>query len=129
VYQRCSADGTAAIQTSLESLEVAYEKIRRELKIELLERLANQAPAVFIDVEIAAVDAKGPLLLQAVERLRNGETPSILGLIFALFLGNSAISPGDLSGGLSTALFCGLILLVGGEQPHQPLFHLHIAVR
>jgi restriction system protein len=37
----------AAIQTPLESLEVAYEKIRRELKIELLERLANEAPAVF----------------------------------------------------------------------------------
>ena len=32
----------AAIQTPLESLEVAYEKIRRELKIELLERLRTR---------------------------------------------------------------------------------------
>jgi hypothetical protein len=71
-----------------------------------------------IDVEIAAVEAKSPLLLrllQAVERLRNGETPSSFWLIFALFLGNSAIPSGDLSGGLNISLFCGLIFLVGGE--------------
>jgi hypothetical protein len=129
VYQRFSADGTAAIQTPLESLEVAYEKIRRVLKIELLERLANEAPAVFIDVEIAAVDAKGPLLLQAVEHLRDGETPSSFGLIFALFLGNSAIPPGDLSGGLSIALFAGRFFS-SEESNHTNLcFTCIIAVR
>jgi restriction system protein len=37
----------AAIETPLESLEVAYEKIRGELKTELLDRLKGEAPAVF----------------------------------------------------------------------------------
>jgi hypothetical protein len=37
----------AAVETPLESLEVAYEKIRGELKAELLDRLKAEAPAVF----------------------------------------------------------------------------------
>jgi restriction system protein len=37
----------AAIETPLESLEAAYEKIRGELKVELLDRLKAEAPAVF----------------------------------------------------------------------------------
>jgi restriction system protein len=37
----------AAIETPLESLEVAYAKIRGELKAELLDRLRAEAPAVF----------------------------------------------------------------------------------
>jgi restriction system protein len=37
----------ATIETPLESLEVAYEKIRGQLKGELLDRLNGEAPAVF----------------------------------------------------------------------------------
>jgi restriction system protein len=38
----------ASMETPLESLEVAYEKIRGELlKAELLDRLKGEAPAVF----------------------------------------------------------------------------------
>jgi restriction system protein len=37
----------AAMETPLELLEVAYEKIRGELKDELLDRLKVEAPAVF----------------------------------------------------------------------------------
>jgi restriction system protein len=38
---------SATIETPLESLEVAYEKIRGQLKGELLDRLNGEAPAVF----------------------------------------------------------------------------------
>jgi restriction system protein len=37
----------AAIKTPLESLEVAYEKIRGELQAELLDRLKSEPPTVF----------------------------------------------------------------------------------
>ena len=39
--------GSSVIETPLESLEAAYEKIRGELKNELLDRLKGEAPAIF----------------------------------------------------------------------------------
>jgi restriction system protein len=49
----------AAIKTPLESLEVAYEKIRGELKAELLDRLKAEVPAVFERVVIALLVKMG----------------------------------------------------------------------
>jgi restriction system protein len=49
----------AAIETPLESLEAAYEKIRGELKVELLDRLKAEAPAVFERVVIALLVKMG----------------------------------------------------------------------
>jgi restriction system protein len=49
----------AAIETPLESLEAAYSKIRGELKIELLDRLKGEAPAVFERVVIALLVKMG----------------------------------------------------------------------
>jgi restriction system protein len=50
---------TVAIETPLESLESAYEKIRGELKAELLDRLKVEAPAVFERVVIALLVKMG----------------------------------------------------------------------
>src|SRR6202051_539116 len=49
----------AAIETPLESLEVAYAKIRGELKAELLDRLKVEAPAIFERVVIALLVKMG----------------------------------------------------------------------
>jgi restriction system protein len=51
--------GPATIKTPLESLEVAYEKIRGELQAELLDRLKAEAPAVFERVVIALLVKMG----------------------------------------------------------------------
>jgi restriction system protein len=49
----------ASIETPLESLEAAYEKIRGELKVELLDRLKAEVPAVFERVVIALLVKMG----------------------------------------------------------------------
>jgi restriction system protein len=49
----------ASIETPLESLEAAYEKIRGELKVKLLDRLKAEAPAVFERVVIALLVKMG----------------------------------------------------------------------
>jgi restriction system protein len=61
----------AAIKTPLESLEVAYEKIRGELQAELLDRLKSEPPTVFerIVIELLVKMGYGGSRLDAAQAI------------------------------------------------------------